>query len=396
MSLLARQATWTSGLLLTLLIGLQPLGRHASGADRLPTHPDNPHRTARSYASLYVFEPRTGAVLLEDEAEEPRAPASLVKMMTLLLLVETVSRGEARWEDEIVVPWQSGKIGGSGVGLQNRERLSLEDTAKALIVSSGNDAAIAIAEHLASSEGIWVSRMNRRARELGMRSTWYKTSHGLDGWATSSVTTAKDQARLVGALLEHPQVLRWTSARAMEIRGGQTIVNTNKLLGDFPGLDGIKTGFTGKAGFCLASTAERDGFRVACIVLGCPSSAERFEETRWALTEAFLRYQWEVPVRAGQPLGAPIAIRGGDPPAVQAVATEDLPVVRSRDASLPPLRVATVPVHGLRPPLAAGARIAHVEVLEGERLLTRGEGATPVPVAARNWWDRLLEGIGIR
>ena len=363
--------------------------RLADAADPLSSHAENPHRTHRAYASLYVFDIRTGTVLLEDSAEDQRAPASLTKMMTLLLLVEAVERGEAAWADTVLVPWQSGMIGGSGVGLQNHERLSLEDTAKGLIISSGNDAAIAIAEHLAHSEGIWVQRMNRRARALGMRSTWYKTSHGLDGWRTSSVTTAKDQAQLVRELLRHPRILDWTSSRSMVIRGGQTINNTNKLLGSFEGLDGIKTGFTGKAGFCLASTAMRDGFRVGCILLGGPSSADRFNESRWALTEAFLRYRLDVPVRAGETVGGSIPISDGDPATVEAIATEDLPLVRSRADSTAP-RVAVIPLSDLRAPLSQGVVVARIEVLEGDRLLTRGEAVSAVSVRKVGWWERFL------
>ena len=375
---------------LTLLtLCLLVAARLAGAADPLTTHPHNPYRTHRAYAALYVFDTRTGTVLLEDSEEEQRAPASLTKMMTLLLLVEAVDRGEAAWTDTVLVPWQSEMIGGSGVGLLDKESLSLGDTAKGLIISSGNDAAIAVAEHLAHSEGIWVQRMNLRARELGMRSTWYKTSHGLDGWRTNSVTTAKDQAQLVRELLQHPQILEWTSSRSMVIRGGQTIVNTNKLLGSFEGLDGIKTGFTGKAGFCLASTAERDGFRVGCIVLGSPSSADRFSETRWALTEAFLRYRLEIPVEAGRPVGDRIRIVDGDPPTVQAIATEDLPLVRAREDSTA-LRVDVVPLSGLRAPLVQGTTVARIEVLEGNHLLTRGEAVSAINIRRIGWWERMV------
>ncbi|MEZ4647966.1 MAG: D-alanyl-D-alanine carboxypeptidase family protein [Candidatus Eisenbacteria bacterium] len=360
----------------------------AIAASPLPTHPENPFTTHRAYASLYVFDVRTGTELLADNADEPRAPASLTKMMTLLLLMETVESGGASWSDSVTVPWQSEKVGGSGVGLQDKEVLLLEDAAKALIVSSGNDAAIAIAEHLAHSENVWVHRMNRRAKELGMLNTYYKTSHGLDGWRSQSVTTAHDQGLLVQELMRHPRILEWTSSRSMVIRGGQTIVNTNKLLGVFPGLDGVKTGYTGPAKFCLASTAKRDGFRVGCVLLGGWSSVDRFQETEWALTEAFLRFRLEEPVRAGQPVGPPISIPDGDPALVQPIATEDLPIVRPRTDSLP-LQVVVVPKTGLRLPLAAGTEVARIEVLEGERLATRSVAVIDSPVVRLSWWDRL-------
>ena len=363
------------------------LPSQTNAASPLPTHPDNPYATHRAYASLYVFDVRTGTELLSDNADEPRAPASLTKMMTLLLLMETVESGKAAWSDSVTVPWQSEKVGGSGVGLQDNEVLLLEDAAKALIVSSGNDAAIAIAEHLAHSENVWVQRMNRRAKELGMRNTYYKTSHGLDGWRSQSVTTAHDQGLLVQELMRHPRILEWTSSRSMVIRGGQTIVNTNKLLGVFPGMDGVKTGYTGPAKFCLASTAKRDGFRVGCVLLGGWSSVDRFRETEWALTEAFLRFRLELPVEAGAPIGAPIAILDGDPALVQPIATEDLPIVRPR-TNPTPLEVVIVPISGLRAPLAAGTEIARIEVLEGERLVTRSVAVIDTPVARLSWWDK--------
>lgn len=372
------------------LAGLLSLGLLTSALARTApsTHPENPHRTRGAYASLYAFDARTGTPLLEVEAETPRAPASLTKMMTLLLLVEAVDRGEFRWEDTVVVPWQSAQIGGSGVGLVDRERISLGDAAKALIVSSGNDAAIAIAEHVARSESIWVQRMNRRARELGMRATVYRSSHGLDGWARSSMTTAKDQGILVRELLRHPQILAWTSARSMVIRGGQALTNTNKLLGVFPGLDGIKTGVTGKAGYCLASTAERDGFRIGCILLGSGSSADRFAETQWALTEAFLRYRLDLPVTRGMNVATSIPVAGGAPPTISAVATEDLPVLRAR-ADTTALQVVVVPRTGLSAPLTAGTPVAYIEVIADGRLLTRGEAVASGTVRRPDLWERI-------
>lgn len=354
----------------------------------LPSHPDNPYRSNRAYGSLYVFEVSTGAVLFEDNADEKRAPASVVKMMTLLLLLEALDKGEVSLNDVITVPWQSSKIGGSGVGLNNKEQLSVEDAAKALIISSGNDAAIAIAEHLAGSEVIFAHRMNQRAKQLGMVDTYYRNAHGLDGWGPGSMTTAHDQSRLVRALLEHEETLRWTSVRSMQIRGGQTIHSTNKLLGQFPGLDGLKTGYTGKAGFCLASTAERDGMRVGCVLLGSRSGADRFDETKWALTEAFLRFRVDTPVRRGEVVGPPIPLRGSDPAALTAVADEDLPVVRNRDAT-DDLKLVLQPYSGLKPPIAAGTEIAHIEVLEGGVVVTRGRGLAAESAVRLNWWQRM-------
>lgn len=371
--------------LLLVLLGLPADGWPQ--ASPLPTHPDNPYSTERRYASLLVIDAVTEDVLLSDQPDLPRAPASLVKMMTLLLLLETIERGEISLESELEVSWRSSKIGGSGVGLVSHEKLTVEEAAQALIISSGNDAAIAIAGHLAGSESVFATRMNRRCRELGMTATSYFNAHGLDGWKPGSVTTAHDQAILARKLLEFPDVLRWTSNRSVTIRGGQTIRSTNKLLGRVEGVDGLKTGYIGKAGFCLVATAERAGHRIISVLLGGTNSQARFDESAWALTEAFLRFERVQPLSAGDDLGL-VELPGSVPASLRLVAEEDVILCLPRPFD-EDLTTTSRLIRGLAPPITVGTALTKIEIRSGNRVLARTQGIAAESARAETFFERL-------
>lgn len=350
------------------------------------------YQSRGAYASLLVIEADLGQVLEEVDAEAPRAPASLTKMMTALLLLEAVERGEASFQDTVEVSWDASKIGGSSAGLYSHERLLLEDAARSLMISSGNDAAIAIANHLAGSRSVFVLRMNRRARDLGMLATRYVSSHGLDGWAGESVTTAKDQARLARELLRHPRILEFSSAATATSRG-IPIRNTNKLLGRFPGMDGLKTGYTGKAGFCLVATAKQGDLRLISIVLGAPNSDARFAETEAALLRAFTRFEARDVFVAGDRL-APDLFTGGTPDSIPVVIDRPVRLILRRGE--PRRFVYRVRFHALSLPVTEGQQVGDVAIFLGDSLVQRAGVLAGDRAAALPWWRRLWRSLRLR
>ena len=253
---------------LFLLAGVLPA---AAGA-ALETRARDP------YAGAIVVAADTGRVLFEDAADREVYPASVVKLMNRLVVLEHLEAGRVRLEDRVVIPAQAARMGGSQVYLAENEVFSVEDLLYALMIQSANDAAMALALHVGGSKEAFVGLMNRKAERLGMNHTRFHSPHGLPPGRGQQpdVTTARDIAILARAVLGYPEVLRYTSARERPLRGGKFIMRShNRLLREVTGCDGLKTGYYSKAGYSIAATAERDGARVISIVLGSSKSRTR-------------------------------------------------------------------------------------------------------------------------
>jgi D-alanyl-D-alanine carboxypeptidase (penicillin-binding protein 5/6) len=246
---------------------------------------------ARSpYVGAIVVDAETGEVLFEDGADRKTYPASVVKMMDLLLVLEAVERNEVALDDAVRITADAAKTGGSQIYLKENEVLVVEDLLYALMIQSANDAAMALAIHVGGSRDGFVSRMNARAEELGMTSTRFTSPHGLppSTGQDPDLTTARDISRLARALLARPGAIRYTSTKTYAIRSGQFVMRShNTLLQSFPGCDGLKTGYFSAAGFSIAATASRGGKRMIAVVLGSESSRVRDQKTRDLLNLGF-------------------------------------------------------------------------------------------------------------
>jgi D-alanyl-D-alanine carboxypeptidase (penicillin-binding protein 5/6) len=242
------------------------------------------------YVGAIVVDATTNEVLFEDGADRRTYPASVVKMMTLLLTLEASERGEVALDNPVIVTAEAAKTGGSQVYLREHEVLTVEDLLYSLMIQSANDAAVALAIHVGGSRDAFVARMNARARELEMASTHFSSPHGLPPSAGQNpdLTTARDIGRLAVALLGRPSALRYTSTKTYAIRSGEFVMRShNRLLDSFPGCDGLKTGFFSAAGFSIAATASRGGRRMVAVVLGSKSSATRDRKTGDLLSLGF-------------------------------------------------------------------------------------------------------------
>jgi D-alanyl-D-alanine carboxypeptidase (penicillin-binding protein 5/6) len=333
----------------------------------------------QTFASALVVEAESGKILFEKNPDDPRAPASLTKMMTELLALEALEKGTVKLTDTVRVPADVRSIRGSRVRLRPGERLPFEEALRAMAISSANDCAFTIANHLAGSEPAFVTMMNRRAAELGMKHTRYVNSHGLDrSDQPGSITTAHDLSLLARQLVSHPQTLEISSTVADTIRGCQVIHTTNRLLGTCEGVDGLKTGYTGKAGFCLCSTAERDGMRVVSVLLGASSNRRRFSESAGLLSAAFAKFKKISILRKGQDLDRACSIIGGSAASVRLVAGEDVSILMPVNR-MPEVRVMVEAPLSITSPVLQGTPIGLLRVLVGDSL------AAAVPaVAARN------------
>ena len=242
---------------------------------------------AVSCPSALLMEKQTGTVLFAQDEHTPREPASVTKIMTLLLVMEAIDSGALSYDDVVTGSAHAAGMGGSQIWLKENEQMTVRDLLKAVCIVSGNDAAVALAEHLAGSEDAFVERMNARAQELGMNDTHFVNCTGLP--AAGHLTSACDIALMSRELiLHHPDIRQFTTVWMDSLRGGGSmLVNTNKLIRFYDGATGLKTGSTGSAGYCLSATAEKNGMELIAVVLKGKTSDERFSDAKSLLNYGF-------------------------------------------------------------------------------------------------------------
>ncbi|MBR6720258.1 MAG: D-alanyl-D-alanine carboxypeptidase [Clostridia bacterium] len=267
--------------------------------------------------SFILMESSTGRVLLENNADVPLPPASITKIMTILLVMEDIAAGKITYDDMVTASERAKSMGGSTIFLDAGERMSVHDLLKGIVVASGNDASVAIAEHLEGSVEAFVDRMNKRAAELGMTNTVFKNTNGLP--AEGHVMSARDIAIVSNELLKHKKIFDYTKIWTDSLRGGEFLLaNTNRLIRFYEGANGLKTGSTDEAGCCISAGAERNGMQLIAVVMGCPTSNDRFEDAKALLDYGFLNYSLWYGPGIDTPLGE-IEVKKGREDAVSYV-----------------------------------------------------------------------------
>lgn len=331
--------------------------------------------------SAILIEPSTNTILYEQNSHALRAPASIVKMTLEMAVLDEVAAGRLALTDSIRVSAWASRIGGSQAYLAEGEVFPLEELLKAIVVASANDACVAVAEHIAGSADGFVTLMNQEVERLGLTDTRYVNVHGLDdNPATGNVTTAYDIAQIGRELIRHPHVLEWSAIEREPFRGGAFILeNTNKLVGRFEGLDGLKTGYTSKAGFCLCATAERRNLRLISVVLGCESNRDRFSDTAELLSAGFNSYSRVDVARRGADIKEEVPVEAGKPELIRPVAPRDVAALISRIDERR-LERRFVPRAGLRAPLQAGEEVGNIELFVGDRVLASYAVVSPIDV----------------
>ena len=330
----------------------------------------------------------TGAVLYEKNADEQRAIASITKVMTLLLTFQALEAGRVQLTDVVPVSEHAYGMGGSQIWLEPGEQLTLEEMLKAICISSANDAAVAVAEYIGGSEDAFVQQMNAEAARLGMTGTHFENACGLD--ETGHLSTARDVAVMSREmLLHHTEIADYCTIWTDTLRGGETqLVNTNKLLRSYQGITGLKTGTTGGAGVCISASAERDGLGLVGVILGAPSSKDRFDAARTLLDYGFANYQSltaELPADAPKTL--PVARGAEETVELSYTAPGSFLAAKGDDAQL---EVQLALPESVEAPVAAGQQLGTVTVLRG------GQTLAEYPVAAANDVAALSFGLCFR
>jgi D-alanyl-D-alanine carboxypeptidase (penicillin-binding protein 5/6) len=335
-----------------------------------------PHVAAPSAALLETGQNR---FLYVKNADVVRPPASMAKVMTLVLAMDALRTGRVRWNELVSASEEAYRTGGSQIWLEPGEMLPLRQLLVAIAVGSANDAAVAVAEHLAGSVEAFVARMNAQARALGMTHTRFVNPSGLDLPGQPTQTTARDMALLGAYATRYPELLRLTSLREdRSIRDGK---------------GGLKTGYTSQAGFCLLATARQGHLRLVAVVMGDPTSRQRFEDAMHLLTWGFRHYRAVVAVRAGEPLGW-VRVRGGQVPQVPAVAAREVTFTVPSPTPINAVRRQVHLAQEVRAPVREGQVLGEATLsLAGERVRVRLVAGRAV--ARATWWDHLRHLGGV-
>lgn len=335
--------------------------------------------------SAVLMDAATGTVLYEKNAHEPMAPASVTKVMTMLLIMEAIDSGKIGWNDTVTASETAAAKGGSQIYLKAGETMSVSDMVKSIAVSSANDAACAMAEHLAGSESAFVSQMNKRAKELGMDHTNFVNCTGLDDdpEAARHLTCAYDIALMSRQLLRHhPDIKKYTTIWMDTIRNGTFgLANTNKLVRFYSGATGLKTGFTAKAGYCLSASAQRDGMELIAVVMGAETSKERFAACKSMLDYGFANFAL---VNPETPEGT-VKVKLGRQDAVKAVPAETVELLVEKQQR-GDVKVEVTLEEAVAAPISQGQRLGTMTVRSGEQILAQ------VPMVAETSVPRLTWG----
>ena len=337
--------------------------------------------------SACLMDIETGTVLSEQNADEMLAPASVTKVMTLLLVMEALDSGKIQLTDTVTTSETAAAKGGSQVFLKVGEQMTVEDMLKSVAVSSANDCACALAEHLCGSEAAFVDQMNARALELGMNNTHFVNCTGLDDDpnAKEHRTTARDIAIMSRQLLKyHPDITKYTTIWMDTIRGGTFgLSNTNKLVRFYPGATGLKTGFTSGAGYCLSASAEKEGLGLIAVVMGSETSKNRFNACKALLDYGFANY---AVARQELPENTQVGVKLGKADTVKAIPAEDsaLLVEKSQKNSITTQVTLDETVTA---PVSQGQKLGMLTIKSGEHVLKQVPMVAETAVPRLSFWD---------
>ena len=336
--------------------------------------------------SALLMDVATGTVLYEQDAHTELAPASVTKVMTMLLIMEAIDQGRIGWDDTVTASEEAAKKGGSQIYLKPGETMSVADMVKSIAVSSANDCACAMAEHIAGSESAFVNMMNARAKELDMEHTNFVNCTGLDDSpeAKNHLTCAYDIALMSRELLKHhPDIKKYTTIWMDTVRNGAFgLSNTNKMVRFYNGATGLKTGFTAAAGYCLSASAEREGLELIAVVMGCETSQKRFAACKSMLDHGFANYALVTPEQGAT---ASVPVKMGKTDFVNAVPAENDSLLidkAQRNSVTTQIELEEI----VSAPVSKGQRLGTMTVKSGEQILAQ------IPMVAEEGVERLSFG----
>ena len=324
---------------------------------------------ASNAKSAIMLEASTGKIIYQKNSDEQLPMASMTKMMTLLLIMENIDNGNLKWDEKVTTSSHAASMGGSQIFLEVGEQMTVEDLVKGICIGSGNDAAVSMAERIGGTEENFVKMMNDKAKVLGLKNTHFENACGLDH--KEHYSSAYDMAMIAMELVKHEKILEFTGTYEDYLRKNTDksfwLVNTNKLVRYYQGVDGLKTGYTNEAGYCITTTAKRNNMRLITVVMGEPTSAIRNSETTDMLDYGFNSYQIDSVLSKNTVLDTK-TVTLGKKKIVQIVPKEDVTILNTKSGTK---RNVTYQVHvkTVKAPVKVGDVVGKIDILEDNKIL---------------------------
>ena len=346
--------------------------------------------------SAILIERDTGAVLYEKNSKDELPPASMTKVMTMLLIMEAIDKGKLTWNEKIRASEYAASMGGSQIFLEPGEEMTTKEMLRGIAIGSGNDASVAMAERIAGSEEAFVDMMNDKAKELGLKHTFFKNTTGLP--VSGHYSTAADMAIMAKELLKYEDITKFTGMYEAYLRENTDkkfwLVNTNKLVRFYPGVDGLKTGFTAEAKYCLTATAQKDGMRVIAVVFGAPTSKERNAQVTKMLDYAFSQYKTHPMFKRNQIIGEAKISKGKDK-TVEAVTSEPLSLLTKKGEKTENVKQKVVMAKNLKAPIAKGDQVGTIKLMKDGKVILESPIVAKKAVKEAGWWTLYKRSFGM-
>lgn len=337
--------------------------------------------------SAILIERDTGTILYAKNAHEKLPPASMTKIMTMLLIMEAIDQGKLKWNEKVRASEYAASMGGSQIFLEPGEEMTVDELMRGIAIGSGNDASVAMAERIAGSEEAFVEMMNKKAKQLGLKDTVFKNATGLP--AEGHYSSAYDMAMMAKELLKYDEITKYTGKYEDYLRENTDkkfwLVNTNRLVKFYPGVDGVKTGFTAEAKYCLTATAKKNGMRVIAVVFGAPTPKDRNAQITKLLDYAFSQYQTH-PVYKKNEVIATAKVSKGKKKEVELVTAEPISVLTKKGVSMNEMKK-VVKIKEVKAPIQKGEVLGTLILKQDGKELLRRPLVAKQPVAEASWWD---------
>lgn len=351
---------------------------------------------AKESSSAILIERDTGEVLFKKNSDEKLPPASMTKIMTMLLIMEALDEGRLKMDEMVRASEYAASMGGSQIFLEPGEEMTVEQLLKGIAIGSGNDASVAMAERIGGSEEAFVKMMNDKVKELGLKNTFFKNTTGLP--VEGHYSTAYDMAMMAKELLKYEKITKFTGAYEGYLREDTDkkfwLVNTNKLVRFYPGVDGLKTGFTSEAKYCLTATAQKDGMRAIAVVFGAPTSKARNAQVSKMLDYAFSQYQTHPMFKKGHPLGKAV-ISKGERQTINAVTSESVSLLTKKGENIEDVKQKITLNKSLKAPVEKGDRVGTLKLLKNGKTLAETPLVADTSVKKAGWWTLYKRSFGM-
>lgn len=351
---------------------------------------------ADNVRSAILIERDTGKVLYESNSNEPLPPASMTKIMTMLLIMESLDEGKISYDEKVRASEYAASMGGSQIFLEPGEEMTVKELLEGIAIGSGNDASVAMAERIAGSEEAFIEMMNKKAKELGLKDTKFQNTTGLP--VDDHYSSAHDMAIMSKELLKYEDITKYTGKYESYLRENTDkkfwLVNTNKLVRFYPGVDGLKTGFTREAMYCLTATAEKDGMRVIAVVFGAPTPKDRNAQVTKMLDYAFSQYKTHPMFERNHVMGS-VKVSKGKNKTLDVVTSEPISLLTKKGENIEDVSQKITIDKDLKAPIKKGDQVGTLIIEKDGAKLVKSPIVAKEDIEKASWWDLFKRSFGM-